>query len=152
MVDLRSLVENSQRLCAHFEGWPSFHDAEVIDLHLWRGRLFPGDWDDRNVMPVLTAKILVLRATQKNLLGRNVEVTLRFHDFSELKLERFNHCNRLCGEGLTAELIPRGKRPSGEDLPPYLRVVFESGFGIDASFLCFRIEVLEAVECSGEEL
>jgi hypothetical protein len=109
--------------------------------------MLPGDWDERNVMPILTVKIHVLRATQKNLLGKDVDAVLRFHDFSELKLENFNHCNHLGGYGLTVDVIPRGKYLSGEDLPPFLHVVFESAVGLNGSFNCFRIEVVDAVEC-----
>ena len=156
MTDPSSLVENSEKLSAFFGEWPSFHDAEVVDLHLWRGMMFsgdgiPGNWDPRNILPVMTVKIRVLRATQANLSGKDAEVTLRFHDFAHLDLKEFNHVNQLGGDGLTVGVISRGKLPNGDDLPPYLSVVFENGFGMKASFLCFRIEVLEVTEYSPEE-
>jgi hypothetical protein len=66
----------------HFGGWPSFHDAEVIDLHYWRGVLQPGDWHDSNVFPVLTVKLHILRATQQDFSSDNPDIlaALRFYD------------------------------------------------------------------------
>jgi hypothetical protein len=64
MPGIESLVQNSQKLTSAFGNWPSFHDAEVMDLHFWRGDVKSGDWDERNVFPALTVKIRILEATQ----------------------------------------------------------------------------------------
>ncbi|HUN77250.1 MAG TPA: Imm50 family immunity protein [Steroidobacteraceae bacterium] len=141
---IESVVEQAETLTAFYGVWPDFHDAEVIKLHLWRGYVYPGDWDDRNVFPVLTAKILVLEATQPGATGteKNVLVTLRFHDVDAIRLQDFNHNNSIVGVCVSEQ--PRGHFTTGEPLPPSLRVTFEQGFGLGASFGCSRIEVVNA--------
>jgi hypothetical protein len=37
MDDLVNLIEGSQKITDIFGYWPSFHDAEIISFHLWRG-------------------------------------------------------------------------------------------------------------------
>ena len=145
MADIESLIQDSHKLTAYCGHWPPFHDAEVVELHFWRGEVFPGDWDDRNVFPVLTIKVHVLKATLPDA-SRDVLATLRFHDVSDFKMEGFNHCNMMVG--LTISTEARGKYRSGEDLPPFLVVQFEAAFGMTASFRCFRIEVVDVVPCT----
>ncbi|MBZ5499661.1 MAG: immunity 50 family protein [Acidobacteriia bacterium] len=150
MTSVESLIQNSQKLTALSGGWPSFHDAEVVDQHLWRGDVKPGDWDDRNVFPVLTIKVKVLEATQPGAThaGHDVLTTLRFHDVNEFKMAGFNHQNRILELSITIQ--DRGKLTSGESMTPWLVVEFQSGFGMGASFRCFRIEVVDAVRCTEE--
>jgi hypothetical protein len=139
---IESLVEGAEKLRAFYGAWPCFHDAEIIELHLWRGHIYPGDWDDRNVFPVLTVKIRVLEATQPGATGAGNDalVTLRFHDVDELKMQDFNHNNSIVA--LSASKRPRGNFTAGEELAPHLVVAIEQGFGLAASFRCYRIEVL----------
>lgn len=142
MLDPKVIVKNSEKLTSLFRGsWPEFHDAEIVDLHLWRGNVRPGNWDDRNVFPVLTVKVRILEATQPGAshAGDDVLATLRFHDFSELKLKGFDHMNQILSLSITQR--DRGKGPKGNSLQPDYVVDFES-FG---SFSCFQIEVLDAV-------
>jgi hypothetical protein len=140
-----SLIENSSLIVSHFGKWPSFHDAEIVDLHLWRGDVKPGaDWDDRNALPTLTMKILILRVSQSPYVDRpDVVATLRFHDIEDVEIRGFNHINMIVDWTITVD--DRGTRPSGEKLPPFLNVSIMRGFGLEGSFRCFRIEVLDAV-------
>jgi hypothetical protein len=139
---IESLVEGADKLRSFFSAWPCFHDAEIVELHLWRGHVYPGEWDDRNVFPVLTIKVLVLEATQPGATGagNDVLVTLRFHDVDQVELRDFNHNNSIVA--LTVTKQPRGHFTTGEELTPHLAVVFEQGFGLAASFRCFRAEIL----------
>lgn len=145
MSGIESYITGSEKLTRLYGCWPSFHDAEVVELHFWRGRMKPGDWDDSNVPPVLTAKIHVFieRPTSQHTLA-----TLRFEDVDDLKMDGFNHQNAILG--LPIALQERGKYESGGRLPPYLVVEFQSAFGMGASFRCFRIEVIDAVRCTDE--
>ncbi len=149
-MHVQSVVQDSQKLTAFFGEWPSFHDAEIFDLHLWRGDVKPGDWDDRNVFPVVTAKLRVLGATQRGAThsGHDVLVTLRFHDVDDFKMDRFDHINQIVELSINTQ--ERGTFTNGERLPPYLIVSFEPGAGVRMSFRCFRIEVVEAVRCVDE--
>jgi hypothetical protein len=149
MSDAASLFDGNQILTSIFGEWPSFHDAEVIDVQLWRGDVKPGEWDDSNVFPVLTVKVRILEATQPGATGdsgRDVLATLRFHDVDDVKIEGFNHQNAILGISIVQR--ERGKFASGEDLPPDLVVIFEPAFGVAASFRCRRAEILDALRAS----
>jgi hypothetical protein len=135
-----SLFEGADKLVPFFRTWPCFHDAEIVELHLWRGHVYAGDWDDRNIFPILTIKVLVLEATQPGATGagNDVLVTLRFHDVDQVELRDFNHNNSIVG--LSVNKQSRGA--AEDELAPYLAVVLEQGFGLSASFRCFRVEIL----------
>jgi hypothetical protein len=143
MADIESHIAGSQKLIEAHGGWPSFHDAEVIELHFWRGYMNPkANWDDRNVLPTLTAKIHIMieRPTTLHTLA-----TLRFEDVDEFRMEGFNHQNAIYG--LLIRIQESDKLTKGEALPPYMEVQFQAASGMDASFRCSRIEVIDAVRC-----
>jgi Immunity protein 50 len=142
---IESFVDGTERLRAFYSGaWPCFHDAEIVELHLWRGYVYPGEWDDRNVFPILTLKVLILEATQPGATGAGNDVfaTLRFHGVDQVRLQDFNHNNSIVG--LAVNQQPRGFYTNGEPLPPTLLVTIEQGFGLLGSFSCSRIEVVTA--------
>ncbi|HNU53172.1 MAG TPA: Imm50 family immunity protein [Verrucomicrobiota bacterium] len=146
MASIESLIAGSEKLTRIYGGWPSFHDAEVVELHHWRGQMKPGsDWDDSNVMPVLTAKIHILIQSPTS---QHTLATLRFEDVDDFRMEGFNHQNAIFE--LTITVQERGTFSNGERLPPYLIVTFQAAFGMSASFRCFRIEVVDAVRCTDE--
>jgi hypothetical protein len=151
-ADPLTVVAGHEVLTSIFGCWPSFHDAEVVEFHLWRGRVKAGDWDDSNVFPVLTAKVRILEATQPGATdaGHDVLATLRFHDVDDLKLDGFNHVNQIVA--LSFAIHPRGTFTNGSPLPPYSVVDFDRGFGMAASFKCFRIELVDASRCSADFL
>jgi hypothetical protein len=130
--------------------WPSFNDAEVVELNLWRGDVEPDK--GKYVLPVLTAKIIVMQISRSSTAGPTDEtglellprarVTLRFNDVDELDLRDFNHCNQIVG--LTFALQERGAHSDGSLLRPYVLVKFEPGFGMSASFRCLGVEITEA--------
>lgn len=143
---IESFVDGTETLRAFYGGaWPCFHDAELVELHLWRGHVYPGDWDDRNVFPVLTLKILILEATQPGATGNGNDLlaTLRFHGVDRVRLQDFNHNNSIVGLALSQQ--ERGLYTNGESLPPTRLVTIEQGFGLFASFTCTRMEVVAAV-------
>ncbi len=138
MSNPATFVEHRERLAPFFaDTWPSFHDAEIIAIDLWRGDVCPerGRW----IGAVITVKIQVLEATQPNAThaGNDHLVTLRFHDADDIKLIDFNPQNAITGLTFSHESL-------GEGLTPYISVVFIRGFGVDISFKCFRVEVLHA--------
>lgn len=143
MPGIEPHIAGSEKLTRIFGHWPSFHDAEVIEFHLWRGNVKPGDWDDSNILPVITAKIHIFIESPDS---QHTLATIRFEDADEIKLEGFNHQNAIMGLAISVQ--PRGKFVTGEDLPPFLMVQFQAAFGMSASLRCFRIEVVDAVPCT----
>jgi hypothetical protein len=93
MANIESHIAGSQKLIDIFGRWPSFHDAEVVELNFWRGQVKPGVWDDSTIMPVLTAKIHIWIAL----------ATLRFEDVDDFRMEGFNHQNAIFGLSISVE-------------------------------------------------
>jgi hypothetical protein len=142
MPDVASSIQGSQKLADIFGCWPSFHDAEIIDLHFWRGVV---DADKkRYVFPVLTVTLHVWELTSEvdktghYILRHHTLTTLRFHDVDEFSMDGFNHQNAIC------ELfIEKRERTDGPS--PFFFVEFRPAFGMSASFRCSRAEVVDAV-------
>jgi hypothetical protein len=152
-VDPMSIVKGHEKLTELFGGWPSFHDAEVTDISIWRGDVDPDA--GKYVFPVLTVKLVVqelVKSKGRNGLGSltlvpRADVILKFHDVFELKLDDFNHENMIVD--LAFSLLARGHYTNGEPLPPYIVVEFGRGFGLEAAFKCFAAEVVSAAVRSG---
>ena len=145
MSGIESSIEGSDKLTGIFGFWPSFHDAEILDLHFWRGDFEPEQ--KRYILPVLTVKFHVWELTQEVdargylVLRHHTLTTLRFHDVDEFKMEGFNHQNAIFGLS-----IIRQERRDGPS--PFFLVEFEPAFGMTASFRCLRVEVVDAVRCT----
>ena len=146
MLEPESLVEHSQKLTNIFGYWPSFHDAEAVEIHLWRGDLDPDR--GRYVFPVLTVKMHLWELTEEtDALGHLVKqkhtlATLRFHLLAEgITLTRFGYLNELFELTIT-----RQERDDGPS--PFLAVEFKPSMGMGAAFKCERAELLDAVPCN----
>lgn len=149
MFSAAAIFAGSQKITLIFGEWPSFHDAEVTHVHLWRGDVKPGDWDDSNVFPVLTIVVRILEATQPGAVGdpgRDVIAKLQFNDVDDVRIVGSNHQNAI--QGFSVEERDRGAFSNGEKLPPDFAVTFESAFGMGASFRCSGGEVVEATRVS----
>jgi hypothetical protein len=138
------LIQGSNKLTGIFGCWPSFHDAEIHELHFWRGDVDP----DREsyVFPVLTVKFHVWELTNEVdergylICRHHTLTTLRFHDVDEFKMEGFNHQNAIFGLSIDQQEYSPVQSPS-------FAVRFQPAFGISASFRCFRVEVVDAIPC-----
>jgi hypothetical protein len=146
--DIQAFIEGSKKLIDIFSYWPSFHDAEVLELTFWRGNVEPEA--GQYVFPVLSVTLHVWELSneaneanpQGNLVRRHHTLTkLRFHDVDGFRMEGFNHQNAILSLSLTRE--ERSQGPS-----PVLVVHFDPAFGMRATFTCMRVEVVEAAPCS----
>jgi len=144
MADIETLIQGSQKLIDIFGYWPSFHDAEIIELHIWRGDVDPEQ--KRYVFPLLTVQLHTWELTNEVdergffILRNHTLTKIRFHDVNDFKMEKFNHQNAILE--LQIEQKERIDGPS-----PFFVVEFTPAFGMSATFSCFRIEVLEALRC-----
>ena len=100
-MSIESFIDKSEKLANIFGYWPSFHDAEVLDLHLWRGHI-----DRENKVykfPVLTLKIHAWELTSEVdsngyfVLRHHTLVMLRFRDVKDFRMEGFNQQNAIFG-------------------------------------------------------
>jgi hypothetical protein len=123
-----SLISGSDQLTSIFGYWPSFHDAEVLDIILSRE---PPSCDS----PTLRARIHVHEMTRETddrgyFVTRHHSITeFLFRGVEALKVEFFNHQNALQQLAITIE----GDR---------FLVDFESAYGVEASFSCSAIELV----------
>jgi hypothetical protein len=147
MSEIASLIIGSEKLTSIFGRWPSFHDAEVHEIQLERGHI---DTEAHLYhFPRLTVRLhLWLMTNEVDQNGHYVSTkhtlaTMKFYDVDSFKMEGFNHQNVIFGLG-----IERKTRDEGPT--PYFAVDFEPSFGIDATFTCLRIEIVEAVPCDAE--
>lgn len=140
MANIESLIAGSEKLTDIFGYWPSFHDAEVLDLHFTREK---GLYD----FPILTLRIHVWELTKNVdskgylILLHHTLTTLEFRDVSDFQMQGFNHQNAMMELALANQ--ERNEGPS-----PYFSVELVPAFGMDASFNCLGIEVIDAVSCA----
>ncbi len=110
-------------------------NAEVYELHLWRGDVEPES--NRYVFPVLPSKIHVWELTNEVdregflVLRYHTLRSLRFHDVSNLKLDGFNYQNAIAELSIAVQTPPQGA-------PNLFAVHFAPAFGMACSFQCFR--------------
>jgi hypothetical protein len=144
---IESLIIGSEKLTCIFGYWPSFHDAEVLELHLSRGDsdIDKGIYD----FPVLSMKLHVWELTKEVdsegylVLRHHTLTTLKFRDVADFRMEGFNHQNAILE--LSVARLARAEKPS-----PYFSVDFQPAFGMGASFQCLAIEVADAAACTDD--
>ncbi len=142
---IETLIEDSDKLSNIFGYWPTFHDAEVLDLHFWRGDVPPDA--GRYEFPVFSVKLHVWELTKEVnadgyfVLRHHTLTTLRFHEVDEFEMDGFNHQNAILRLSITQKQRAKGPLPVFE-------VQSDSAFGMGASFTCVRVEVIDAVPCS----
>lgn len=142
MDSIETLVVNSSKLTNIFGHWPSFHDAEVIDLHLRLGDIMPASNIPR--IPVLAAQIHLWELTdQVDLRGYYVVknhtlATLRFKDARDIELRGFSIQNVIFGLSIKTQEHSQGpwKRTFDVEFEPVAQ------FGL--TFSCSEIEVVQA--------
>lgn len=135
--NVERFIQNSALVTNVFGYWPTFHDAEVINLSLDRGLFEPEA--QSFLMPFLIVSIehweLTSEVNAKGyfVLRKRTISTLRFNEVDQLHLENFNHQNAIYG--LTLNRLEEDGRTT-------FNVEFEGAHGIDATFQCGSIEVL----------
>lgn len=120
-----------------FHEWPSFHDAEIVRLTLWRG--------PRSASLELVIHVFAMPG---NLNSRGHFVTtdhtlatIRFDSVEQLRLEDFNRQNAI--DDLKIESDASSGKRFAVDIP--------ANNGCDASFLCDSISVIAAEPYTHEE-
>lgn len=143
MPGIESFIQGSQKLIEIFDHWPNFHDAEILEAHLSRGKNQSG----QKPQPTLIVKIHTWQMTGEiNTAGFYVNrhhtvVTLRFSDIGDFSMEGFNQQNVIS----ELSIKPEGHTDGSS---PLFAVEFWSSFGMGALFKCSQIEVLETLPCT----
>lgn len=129
-------IRGAEKLTTVFGYWPSFHDAEVLSLHLDRRPQGEG-----NRGPTLEVLVHAFEMTSEvdtkgfYVARHNVLVHFRFVEVVELRLDDFNEQNALWGLSLidlSGRQMERVK----------WAVAFESSHGLGARFECLSVEIV----------
>jgi hypothetical protein len=127
-------VAGSEKLTALFGYWPSFHDAEVVEIRLRRG-------DAQAPFPTLAARVHVFEMTDEiarsgaYVCRHHCIVELLFVDVVQLELDDFNHQNALMGLEIAEVSERQLERVKFE-------VHFDGAYGTDLRFSCRSVEVV----------
>lgn len=140
ILDPLQLVRNADRLVEIYDGWPHFHDSEVIEIRLARSG------EDEYDGPNLWIQFHLFRGRVDETTSSGFAwydhhmATLRFGQVRDLELRGFNRQNAIYDLELK-------EGPSHPESPrcPTIQVNVVQSFGIGASFLCSEIEVTSVV-------
>jgi hypothetical protein len=107
MANIETHIEGIEKLTCIFGRWPSFHDAEVVALHLWRGDSMTERTHPR--FPVLTTEIHLWELTNEidargyYVLRNHTLTTIRFHDVLNLEIKGFSNQNVIFGLSIESQ-------------------------------------------------
>jgi len=141
MVEALRRQGGAEKLTEIFGYWPDFHDAEVLELHFSSGHI------DANAgqfgLPALTIGMdlkewAIPPGSNANAgIRRRIFATLRFLDVENFRMEGFNYQNAILGLH-----IDRHEKSKGSSF--YFAVHFDPACGMEATFECRRVEVVDA--------
>ena len=133
MSGIEDKIKNSNLLTRVFGRWPSFHDAEVISIELFRK-------DGGISSPNLRSRIHVFEMTPEvdakgfYVLKNHMLVTLLFSGIDESFVKWFNQQNvlrELAIVDISSRQLERLK----------FEIHFASSFGLEAEFKCRSVEI-----------
>lgn len=136
-MSIEGKIKNVELLTSAFGRFPSFHDAEVMQITLRRG-------DKQNpCAPELFAVIHCFNMVRQpdangSYLRNHHLVSIRFSGITDASLTGFN------GQNVLWDLLVEDIVEPQEDETKY-KVIFESTYGVGAEFKCAAITI-EAVE------
>ena len=140
-MNVEERIGGYEKLTSVFGYWPSFHDSEVLCVHLDRRHFGEGNG------PNLDALIHVFEMTKEigpsgaYIRRHHSLANFRFHGVVELRIEEFNFQNTLW-ELAISDIRERQL----ERL--HFQVDFVPSFGVRASFQCHRVELLKVTPCT----
>jgi hypothetical protein len=142
---LLKLIEGSEKLTAIFGRWPSFHDAEIIELHMCCDE---SEVDASSMgRAVLKMKIVLWELTSTVKPNGYLETkhhTLAefcFHGITQLTTSGFGPQNAIFELDIIPEMID-GRRSFQVHVDPTTE--------FELSFRCERVQILNATPCSPE--
>ena len=103
-----SSIEGSEKLLSLYGSWPTFTDAEIVEINLSRGNFLEHmrrkDWEGY-LGVALDIKIFVFNEMfSENDCKRNPAiVSIRFNKIQDICLEGFNYQNPICALGIHKE-------------------------------------------------
>jgi hypothetical protein len=142
-VEIHEKIKNSERLVSIFGYWPSFHDAEVIWMRLERRATSLGRGPTVETLIHTFEMTSEVNSAGFYVLRNHVLAHLRFSRVREFVSCDFNHQNALLALSI--------KDISHRQME-YINfeVTFDAAFGLEASFQCQDIEIVNVEPCNSE--
>lgn len=144
-METRQNIQNNERLTSVFGRWPSFHDAEVVWLRLDRRATSLGRGPTVETLIHTFEMTGEVNSAGFYVLRNHVVVHLRFSRVVESILDGFNCQNAL--NGLSIKDIRHRQMEHVN-----FEVSFDSAHGLEASFQCQDIEVVDVEPCDSHGL
>lgn len=134
-------IENASLFTEIYGHFPTFHDAEIIDISLDRNTTPSEDFPTVSLCFKLHGWEMTSELTESGhyKLVKHHLITFRFDGVDQVDLRHFNHQNALFGLQ-----INEIKKPSDHAL---LEVVLESSFGLECSFRAIKGFITEVAPC-----
>lgn len=146
-------IKNSYKITGVFGYWPSFQDAEILELRLTVAGAEP--WATGSESPALEMIVHVFERTNdltpegRFILAKHTLVRLRFGKIEGLQLSNFWYQN--CISELDLDIAPsRSPRARGSletARPGLLHVQIHSSVGMSGKFKCQSAEVVSTEPC-----
>ena len=146
-------VKNSYKVTDIFGYWPSFQDAEILELRLTVAGAEP--WVTGSESPALEMTLHVFERTDeltpegRFVLIKHTLVRLRFGNIEGLQLSNFwyQNCIAQLDFGIEQTRASRGRTPVEASRPSLLQVEIQSGVGLSGKFKCKSAEVVSTEPC-----
>ncbi|HEV2137080.1 MAG TPA: Imm50 family immunity protein [Terracidiphilus sp.] len=146
-------IKNSYKITDVFGFWPSFQDAEILDLRLSVADGEP--WVAGSESPALEMTIHVFERTDdltpegRFVLNKHTLVRLRFRNIDGLQLSNFWYQNCIADFdfGIEPPRTPRRGGASEDPQPNLLLVSIQSSVGLSGKFKCQSAEVISTEPC-----
>jgi hypothetical protein len=134
MERIYTLIKGYEKLNQRFGRWPSFHDSEIVTIHLNR------DAGQPLTSPVIriTIHIFQIEVSPDDPNRNDSLATIVFRDVDNIKLSGFNHQNPIGDFGFFKTHSER----LGRDI---FNVTFKPCSSFDCSFECGEIEIESVV-------
>jgi hypothetical protein len=146
-------IKNSRKITDIFGYWPSFHDAEILDLRLGVADRQP--WVVGSDSPVLEMMVHVFEMTKDLtpdgyfVLKKHNLVRFRFSNVQDVQLSDFWSQNCIFELVFAFEPAgyPHGDGPASDDPPTLLSIDIDSSVGLSGKFKCHSAEVISVESC-----
>ena len=152
-LDPSTLISDSRKITDIFGYWPTFHDAEVIDLQL---SIADGEpWIPGSQSPVLEMLVYVFEMTKDLtpdgyfVLTKHNLVRLQFANVQDLQLSDFWFQNCIFELTFSQERAgsPQGGDADPSGAPSLLSIEINASVGLSGQFKCRFARVLSVEPC-----
>lgn len=138
---LEGLLEDEHLVLDAYGDWPSFHDAEILWLHLDRNISCEKEFGTPSIRFALHGWEMTSEIDENGyyILRKHRIVEFQFDGLGGMAVDGFNHQNAIFGLRISRV---------DEDRPERIRVEFEPAHGLAGSFVAVSGRVVSVTPCN----